>query len=64
MALAACSPTRVTSGNLPDPDKVAQIEPGKQTRAQVAALLGTPSSVSTFDGQAWYYIGKRTERLA
>ena len=27
-------------------------------------LLGTPSTVGTFDKEVWYYIGRRTEKWA
>ena len=29
-----------------------------------AILNGTPSAVSTFDNEAWYYVGSRTSRFA
>ena len=62
--LAACSPMIHTDGQVPDPVKIASIEPGVYTRDQVAELLGTPSTVSTFDGNVWYYITKRTSTTA
>jgi len=51
-------------GNLPDADTVLSIQPGVQTKDQVAQLLGTPSAVGTFDDKNWYYISKRTKTLA
>jgi outer membrane protein assembly factor BamE (lipoprotein component of BamABCDE complex) len=51
-------------GNLPDPAKVAQIQPGVTTKETVTQLLGTPSSVATFSDKTWYYISRRTEQLA
>ncbi|WP_207478956.1 outer membrane protein assembly factor BamE [Arenibaculum pallidiluteum] len=64
LALAACSPTVNTRGNLAEADRLQQIQPGVSTRDQVAALLGSPSSTSTFDRNTWYYIGQRTEQTA
>jgi outer membrane protein assembly factor BamE (lipoprotein component of BamABCDE complex) len=64
LALAACAPTLDQRGNLPDPDDVLTIEPGVQNKDQVAQLLGTPSTVGTFDDKTWYYISKRTETVA
>ena len=43
---------------------MAGIAAGGLSRDQVAEILGSPSSISTFDGEAWYYISKRTESLA
>jgi len=63
-ALAACSPRIDQRGNLLDPDAVLAVQPGVQTKEQVAQLLGTPSTVATFDDKTWYYISKRTETTA
>jgi outer membrane protein assembly factor BamE (lipoprotein component of BamABCDE complex) len=59
--LGACSPRIDQRGNLLDPDAVLAVQPGVQTKDQVAQLLGTPSTVATFDDKTWYYISKRTE---
>ncbi|MGE3969054.1 MAG: outer membrane protein assembly factor BamE [Dongiaceae bacterium] len=62
--LAACQPRIDTRGNLPDVDKVVKINPGEDNQDLVADLLGTPSSVGTFDDRTWYYISTRTETIA
>jgi len=62
--LAACSPRIDQRGNLLDPDAVLAVQPGVQSKDQVAQLLGTPSTVATFDDKTWYYISKRTETTA
>jgi len=64
LALLSCSPRVAHWGNLPDPDKLAQIKPGRDTRDDVAAILGSPSSVGVFDQESWYYISERTETVA
>lgn len=64
LALAACSPPVELRGNLPDPDSVAQVIPGKTTKAEVTHLLGSPSNISTFDTGVWYYISRRSVRDA
>ena len=63
-ALTACSPRIDQRGNLLDPDAVLAVKPGVQTKEQVAQLLGTPSTVATFDVKTWYYISKRTTTTA
>src|SRR6185437_4416551 len=55
LSLAACSPTLDQRGNLPDPEKLAEIQPGVKTKDEVTKLLGTPSAVGTFDSKTWYY---------
>jgi outer membrane protein assembly factor BamE (lipoprotein component of BamABCDE complex) len=62
--LAACSARIDQRGNLLDPDAVLAVQPGIQTKDQVAQLLGTPSTRATFDDKTWYYISKRTETTA
>ena len=62
--LATCSPTVDKRGNLPEPDKLAEIRPGATTRDEVAKILGTPSSTAVFDNKTWYYISRRTQQVA
>lgn len=64
MVLAACDPRATTRGNLPTEDKVSLIVPGVHGREDVRSALGSPSAVSTFDDNTWYYIGRRTEQFA
>jgi outer membrane protein assembly factor BamE (lipoprotein component of BamABCDE complex) len=64
LAIAGCARDVEQRGDLPTPDEIAQIRPGKTTKDQVVKILGTPSSVSVFDANAWYYISKRTSQTA
>jgi outer membrane protein assembly factor BamE (lipoprotein component of BamABCDE complex) len=43
-------------GNRVDADVLREITPGVQTKADVTALLGSPSATGTFDPNEWYYI--------
>jgi outer membrane protein assembly factor BamE (lipoprotein component of BamABCDE complex) len=60
----ACAADVNLHGNLPTKDEIAEIHPGKTTKAQVTQILGSPSSVGVFDPNHWYYISKRTRRVA
>jgi outer membrane protein assembly factor BamE (lipoprotein component of BamABCDE complex) len=62
--LPACSPTVDQRGNLPEPDKIAEIRPGATTRDEETKILGTPSSTSIFNEKTWYYISRRTKQVA
>jgi outer membrane protein assembly factor BamE (lipoprotein component of BamABCDE complex) len=64
LAIAGCAPAIEQRGDLPTADEIAQIHPGKTTKDQVVKILGSPSSVGVFDGNAWYYISKRTSQSA
>lgn len=61
---AACQTDVNLHGNLPSHDEIAQIHPGKTTKTEVTQILGSPSSVGVFDPNHWYYISKRTKRIA
>jgi outer membrane protein assembly factor BamE (lipoprotein component of BamABCDE complex) len=62
--LGACSPTINARGNLPTAEQLSQIKPGVTDKASVTALLGSPSSVASFDDTTWYYISQQSEALA
>ena len=62
--LGGCIATVDQRGNLPEPDKFAQIRPGATTREEVTKILGTPSSTGVFDDKNWYYISRRTKQVA
>ncbi len=65
LSLSACGLSRVvTRGNLPDPEKVAEMKPGKVTKDDILDALGSPSSVNVFGNETWYYISERTETVA
>jgi outer membrane protein assembly factor BamE (lipoprotein component of BamABCDE complex) len=42
--------------------KPADIKVGEDTKSTVLAQLGSPSAVSTFEDNIWYYISQTTER--
>lgn len=60
----ACSPRINVHGNLPEDETISEIRPGESSRNQVVSLLGTPSTMSTFQDDVWYYIGQRDEQVA
>jgi outer membrane protein assembly factor BamE (lipoprotein component of BamABCDE complex) len=64
-ALVSCAAAVDQRGNLPNPDKLAEIHAGSTTKDEVAKILGTPSSVSVFNNdKSWYYISRRTSQTA
>jgi outer membrane protein assembly factor BamE (lipoprotein component of BamABCDE complex) len=64
LSLPACGTNVQVHGNLPDPELIAEIQPGTYARQDVVGLLGSPSTVSTFQDNKWYYIGQRTTKFA
>lgn len=64
LAVTACSPVVATRGNMVEPERVKEIVQGTSRAEDVAAILGTPTHVGTFDNTRWYYIGQKTEKTA
>jgi outer membrane protein assembly factor BamE (lipoprotein component of BamABCDE complex) len=64
VGLSACGNNVQLRGNTPDPEDIAVIQPGVQSRQDIVDLLGSPSTVSTFQDRKWYYIGQKTEEIA
>jgi outer membrane protein assembly factor BamE (lipoprotein component of BamABCDE complex) len=62
--IAGCATSVEQRGNLPTPEKLAEIEPGVTTKDQVVKILGSPSSISIFSDKSWYYISRRTGQFA
>jgi len=60
----ACEPVVDLRGNLPAPERLAEVKPGRFTKSDVSALLGTPASTSVFGDDRWYYISSKIETVA
>ena len=62
----ACAPNLETRGYVPQDEDIATVKPGETTKNEVAALLGSPSSIATFSEQSdtWYYISQNVEQFA
>ncbi|HEU0070483.1 MAG TPA: outer membrane protein assembly factor BamE [Alphaproteobacteria bacterium] len=63
LGTAACESDVAARGNIPKPDKLAEVQPGA-TRDQVLQAIGSPTSYATFDPNIWYYVGQLTEDYA
>ena len=64
VAAAGCDKAVRVHGYIPDPEDVEQIEVGLHSREDVYGLLGSPSTVSTFSDDRWYYIGQKSTQFA
>jgi outer membrane protein assembly factor BamE (lipoprotein component of BamABCDE complex) len=65
LLLPACSffeAPQIQRGNRVTEDQLKEITPGVQTRADVQALLGSPTQTSTFGDNLWYYISAKTRQ--
>ncbi|HWI29100.1 MAG TPA: outer membrane protein assembly factor BamE [Stellaceae bacterium] len=64
LTLASCSAPVDPRGNLPTPEELSQIKPGVTDKATVSRILGSPSTIATFDDSTWYYISQKTRIVA
>ena len=65
LGLAACQPTVLHHGYLPRKGDLEQLREG-MTKAEVEALLGSPSTTATIDSlnDSYYYISSTTKQTA
>lgn len=62
--LSGCEETIHLRGNTPDPQAVESIKPGAHKKADITRLLGSPSTIATFDKEVWYYIGGKVKTVS
>ncbi|MGZ9033493.1 MAG: outer membrane protein assembly factor BamE [Rhodospirillales bacterium] len=62
--LAGCAGEVNTHGDIIQDERLSRIIPHQHSQRDVLAILGSPSTLSVLDGEAWYYIGDRRESLA
>ena len=64
LALAACAPTVVVHGYVPDETLLASVQSGTDSKDTIIEKRGSPSSIATFDDNTWIYFSKRSETFA
>jgi outer membrane protein assembly factor BamE (lipoprotein component of BamABCDE complex) len=64
VGISGCADNIDPRGNAPLPEALAQIEPGRVTRSDVVALIGTPATASLFGDDHWYYISSHFQTVA
>jgi outer membrane protein assembly factor BamE (lipoprotein component of BamABCDE complex) len=62
--VGACTPISVYQGFQVVDAKPADLKVGQDTKSTVMSRLGSPSSVSTFDPNVWFYITQVSEHQA
>ena len=61
LSLSACQKNYNLVGKFPDADDVEKLVIGESDRSSVAKLLGTPSHISNFSDNHWYYISQKQD---
>lgn len=63
LAMSGCAlfaPIPTDRGQMVEKEDYQKLVPGTTTRADVTALLGSPTSKATFDDNTWFYIAEVT----
>jgi outer membrane protein assembly factor BamE (lipoprotein component of BamABCDE complex) len=67
LLLSSCGwlmPPPQLRGNKIDPESMKELTPGTSTKADVSAIIGSPTARDTFDDNTWLYISEVTrERI-
>ena len=61
---SACTPVNSYQGFQAVDHSPGEVKVGEDTRSTVMARLGTPTAVSTFDKDTWFYISQVTSHTA
>jgi outer membrane protein assembly factor BamE (lipoprotein component of BamABCDE complex) len=64
LIVAGCAwlgPEPQLRGNRVDADQLKELVPGTSTRADVTALIGSPTARATFDDNTWLYVSEVTQ---
>ena len=64
LASSACTPLTSYSGFQAIEAKPAEMKVGEDSKSTLMEKLGSPSAVSTFDNNTWYYISQTTDLVA
>jgi outer membrane protein assembly factor BamE (lipoprotein component of BamABCDE complex) len=64
VAASACTPTEYVRGYVPTEATIEKLKTGKDNKRKVVRLVGSPTSVSTFESNSWYYVSRHTQQLA
>jgi outer membrane protein assembly factor BamE (lipoprotein component of BamABCDE complex) len=65
LLLSSCAwlmPSPQVRGNKVDPESMKELTPGTSTKADVSAIIGSPTARDTFDDNTWLYISELTQQ--
>ncbi len=60
---AGCSPVVRNHGYAPQPEELADLRVGLDTRASVQSKIGRPAGSGIFTDDGWYYVSSKVEHL-
>jgi len=63
LALSACTPVTANRGNLLEEYQMKEVIAGQDSRDEVVRKIGSPTAISPFNDNIWYYLGQTTEKV-
>ena len=64
VATIACAPVESSHGYFPRTADILTIKEGSHSERQIELMLGSPSTIGSFDDDTWYYINSKSESFA
>jgi outer membrane protein assembly factor BamE (lipoprotein component of BamABCDE complex) len=64
LGLAGCETNVAQRGFAGTPGSVEKLEVKTQSREDVVRLIGSPSTIATFNPNVWYYVAQKQEQFA
>jgi outer membrane protein assembly factor BamE (lipoprotein component of BamABCDE complex) len=61
LLISACTPTIATRGNMVEEYQLKEILAGIDGKDDVMRKIGSPTTISTFDENKWYYMGQKDQ---
>ena len=62
--ICSCTVKMKKHGYVFDESSVKKLQVGKTTKAAVIEIMGSPSTISDFDKNNWYYISNDTKQIS
>ena len=62
--IAGCTIKLVNHGYVFEEENIKKLKKGETTKSQVLENLGSPSVISSFDKNIWYYIHTKTKQIS
>jgi outer membrane protein assembly factor BamE (lipoprotein component of BamABCDE complex) len=60
--MVACTPMKATRGNLLEDYELKEVLPGIDGKDEVIQKIGSPTTISPFNENIWYYMGQKTKK--
>ncbi len=63
-ATIACAPVVTSHGYFPRTAEILTVAEGSHSQRQIELMLGSPSTIGSFDDNTWYYINTQSHSFA